>query len=415
MFRTIARSQARFAHAVTSALDPLVSSGTMFLVQAAVLFTASKTQFAVYSLAVSYVVMGQAVLSAMFGAPLITLLSDCRDTVERDRLSRWILRLQLALAVLLGAIGLAIGESLGLAATVTIPATLAFVGLSFRDALRNCLAVRLEFAVALRLAIAFSIVTAIALAGLLLHYHAIGATWGLAALAAGSIVTLGPQIAETLRARARASGQAVTSLLGMAIWTIPGAVVSWLQNSFYLTLVAINLNLGAVGEVSKARMAVMPLLIVTGGVMRLVQVSAARRLRRSPPASVLAAWRIPALACIAVGGLVGVTLMTVAPRIDLPWKIADYRELIALVGAWVMFAGATISRGIVSSLYQAMGRFREIFVCNLVLLPFVLAGVVIAPKYVGIVGAVLPMAFGEMALMAILLMLERISTRMARV
>ena len=49
-----------------------------------------------------------------------------------------------------------------------------------------------------------------------------------------------------------------------------------------------------------------------------------------------------------------------------------------------------------------MGRYREIFSLNLIVLPFVLSGVVLGPFALGLPGAVLPMAAGELVLLALL-------------
>lgn len=396
-----ARLRGARGRAIASALDPLVTSGAMFLVQGAVLLTASKIEFATYSLAYSYVLMGQAVLSALFGGPLVTLLAGAADA-ERAALGAAALRLQLGVAVLLGAGGVGAAIALGLPVGVAVLAAAGMIGLSFRDALRNVLAAALRLDRALVLALVFAAVTIAALAAAWLALGRVGAELALATLAVGAMVAVAPAAVRALARRAAMPRPAFRGMMGMVVWSLPGAAVIWLQNSFYLTLVAVNLSLAAVGEVSAARMVAMPILIVASGLLRLAQVQAVRRLADQPRATVVARVRGLALACLAAGAALGGASWLADRAIDPALLPRGYPHLIGLAGAWLAFAAAGTARGLYSSLYQAMGRYREIFFLNLSVLPFVLAGVAFAPVELGLVGAVLPMVLGEVALLALL-------------
>ncbi len=387
--------------AIASALDPLVTSGAMFVVQGAVLLTASKIEFATFSLAYSYVVMGQAVLGALFGGPLVTLLASAAEA-ERTEMGAATLRLQFAVAIVLGTAGVAVAIALGLPAGVSALAAAGMIGLSFRDALRNVLAAALRLEQALALAIAFTAVTLAALAAAWLVRGRVGAELALTALAFGALIAVAPSALRALARRAAMPRAAFRRLTAMAAWSLPGVAVIWLQNSFYLTLVTVNLSLGAAGEVSAARMVAMPVLIVSSGLLRLAQVQATRRLADQPRTTVVGRARGLALACLAAGALAGAACWIADRAIDRTLLPDGFPHLVALAGAWLAFAAASTARGLYSSLYQAMGRYREIFVLNLVVLPFVLAGVVFAPLALGLVGAVLPMALGEVALLALL-------------
>lgn len=386
---------------VASALDPLVSSGTMFLVQGAVLLSASKLEFAAYSLAYSYVVMGQAVLSALFGGPLVTLLAGAPDA-EREAMGAAVLRLQLIAAVVLGMIGVGAAVALGLPAGVAVLAAAGMIGLSFRDALRNVLAAALRLDRALGMAIVFAAATIAALAAAWLARGRIGPELALAALAFGALAGVAPAALRALAQRATLPREAFRRLTSMVKWSLPGVAAIWLQNSFYLTLVAVNLSLGAAGEVSAARMVAMPILIVSSGLLRLTQVQAARRLQNRPRAAVIGRVRALALVCLAAGAVLGGGCWMADGLIDRAWLPNDFPHLIILAGAWLAFAAASTARGLYTSIYQAMGRYRELFVQNVVVLPFVLAGIAWAPLALGLVGAVLPMALGEVALLALL-------------
>lgn len=193
-----------------------------------------------------------------------------------------------------------------------------------------------------------------------------------------------------------------TALMSMAAWSVPGAAVIWLQNSFYLTLIALNLSMEAVGEVSAARMIAMPILITASGLLRVTQVQAARKLANGGMAHAVRNARRLASACLAGGALVVAICIIADQAIDSRWLPRDHPHLITLAAAWLAFAAANTARGFYSSLFQAMGRYREIFMLNLAILPFVLGGVAICPLTLGLYGAVLPMAAGEIILLVLL-------------
>jgi len=382
-------------------LDPLVTSGTMFLVQGAVLLTVNKTAFATYSLVYSYVVMCQAVLSALFGGPLITLLSGVEGGA-REAAGAGALRLQLVIASAVGVAGLATALAVGLAPHVAVLAVLAMVGLSFRDALRSVLAVRLELGKAFGIALWFAGATTAALGLVWLAMRQVTPEGGLAALAIGALGTLARQIARALLTRDRLPRDILRRMIGMAAWSVPGAAVIWLQNSFYLTLVAVSLSLDAVGEVSAARMIAMPILIMASGLLRLAQVQAGRKLVEGGLVAAIRNARRLSSFCLAGGALLVGTCLLAHSTVNRQWLPPAYPHLLSLAGAWLAFAATTTARGFYSSLFQAMGRYREIFSLNLIVLPFVLSGVVLGPFALGLPGAVLPMAAGELVLLALL-------------
>ncbi|MCD2317279.1 hypothetical protein LQ954_14115 [Sphingomonas sp. IC-11] len=387
---------------LASALDPLVTSGTMFLVQGAVLLTVSKTAFASYSLAYSYVVMGQAVLSALFGGPLITLLSGLPDEPARVRAAAAALRLQLVFAVMMGSAGVGLATAIGLPAAPAVLAALSMIGLSFRDAMRSVLASQLRFSAALAIALWFATITALALGAVWLLTGHVTAEGGLLALAIGALGTVSKAIVRTLAEHARFPPAAGRQLMRMAIWSLPGATFSWLQNSFYLTLVAVNLSLDAAGEISAARMIAVPVLITASGLLRLSQVQATRKLSSEGLSSALRSARRFALACLAAGAIAAGACWKADAAISRDWLPHAYPHLLQLAGAWLAFAAATTARGFFTSLFQAMGRYRELFVCGAIILPFVLGGVLLGPLAFGLSGAVVPMAAGELLLLLLL-------------
>ena len=385
-----------------AALDPVLSSAAVFLIQAAILFSASKTDFAVFSLAYSYVMMGQIVLASLFGAPLITVLGQKEHEAEADVIAAGFLRMQLLLGLLLGAAGSLVAVVIGIDGAIALVAGLCFFLLSFRDALRSTLVASMRLGEALRVAAVFLIACVVQLPLVFFLAGSIGAVAGLAVMGLAALLAVGGRMAVSLRNRHKVPPHVLHSLGGMAAWSLPGAAVIWLQNSFYLTIVAITIDLASVGEISASRLFIMPLLIVSTGLMRLWQVKAAAFLREDEPErAVRLAIRMAASVLVA-GALAAVAVFAVNDWVPVDLLPAAYPNLLVLIGGWVLFATAAISRTAYSSLYQAMGRYREIFLLNAAFLPAILAGVFLAPNYIGLLGAILPMAIGELALLGVL-------------
>lgn len=389
--------------ALTSALDPVISSGAMFLLQGAVLLTADKQAFGSYSLGYSYVLMGQVLLSALFGAPLVTLLARMEGDEQRCHIGEAVLRFQMMASLVVGLLGLVLAWLAGIPASIAIAAAIGLVGVSFRDALRSVLLARLELVRAVALSIMFAAAIVVILAIMFIVFRRIDAVLGLAALAVASLLAVSRYVWVSLTTKARIPAETRREIRGMTTWSLPGAIAIWLQNSFYLTLIAINLDIGAVGEVSAARMAIMPILIVTSGLIRLAQVNASRRLAGEGIAAALTGARRPAVLCLLGGVVVSLGCLVLGTTVLARFVPPKFPHLAQLVAVWLFFAGANIARSIFTSLYQAMGRYRELFVYNAAMLPAVVAGIAYAPKYLGLPGAILPMALAEIVLIVMLI------------
>lgn len=388
--------------AFATILDPLVTSGAVFLVQGAILLSASKTEFATFSLAYSYVIMGQVLMTSLFGAPFITVLTQGHRADEQSSIGSGFLRLQLLAAIMPALAGAAIAILLGFPTAIAVASAAAFVILSYRDALRSLLVATQRVGAALRVAVIFAAACATLLAVVYLTQGSVDARTGLLLLAVASAVGVSGSMFKTLTGRAIIPAEARRSLFGMATWSLPGAVVVWLQSSFYLTIVAISIDLAAVGEISASRMIIMPMLIVSTGLVRLLQVRFAELYRRDGIEAADARAKRVALLVLVAGSLASAVVFLVAGRIPSSVIPQGYSDVPLLTGGWALFATANLARGAYSSLYQAMGRYKEIFLLNLLTLPPILLGVAFAPGYYGLLGAILPMAVGEVALLCLL-------------
>lgn len=391
----------KLARIAAGALDPIVSSATVFLVQAALLATADKAEFGRFSLAYSYVVMGQAILSSLFGGPLVTLLSRRPDDSAREQTGNAILKLQLIVSVALAGAGLLVAIALKFSPVLALLVVAGLIGVSFRDALRSVLTVQLRVAEALVLTLIFAAMTLGCLGVDYAIWRHVGALSGLLALALGANLTLSPRIFGVLRGHHALCSRDKSELARMAAWSLPGAIVVWLQNSFYLTLVAINIELGAAAEISAARMTIMPILICSTGLLRLYQVQVARNFQNKGLTEVAGNAARVALTLLVAGVLLADLVWLASGHVPARFIPHAHPHIVILSAAWLLFAASSVARGVYSSLLQALGRYRELFMVNAIFMPMVLIGIVEAPRYIGLVGAILPMALGEVGMLIV--------------
>lgn len=384
------------------ALDPIICSACVFAIQSAILVKSSKVEFALFSLTYSYVVMGQAILAGIFGGPIITLISQQAENNAKSFLGYALLKANLAISALIGAIAIFTGILLGFDAIIMMLGAATFVLLAFRDALRGVLICEKRAARTFLLSIGFSMISLTFLAFCYWRNDRVNTIDGLSALALGAFGTLFPTVAAALQHNASLSQKDRKRLNSMAAWSLPGSVLIWMQNSFYLTIVAAKIGMQAVGEISAARLIVMPVLVASGALLRLAQANLAELLLHGSIRAAAHRARTLAIPITMLGFGLAITAWCVSLWLPPVWLPAEHPKFLPLAAVWIGFVTATIARGLYSSLYQAMGRYRELFIVNLVCLPFVLLGVAFTPDVIGLYGAVLPLVLGEFFMLLIL-------------
>lgn len=384
------------------AADPIICSGCIFLLQSLIIFTTSKYEFAVFSLSYSYIVMGQAILAGVFGGPIITLVSRQDDETTKLRLGNALLRANLAAALSTGFFAFFIGFVFKLNLVLFATSLFAFILLAFRDAVRGVLICRNEAKRSFCLAVGFATVS--------LTYVGVRYWWTgqvdtldcLTAIGIGTGSTMLSAMTTAISTKASLGQHERRELAGMAIWSLPGSIVIWMQNSFYLTIIAKNIGMQAVGEVSTARLIVMPILVASGALLRIAQAHSAKLLQDNGPTKASHAARRLAVPIALAGIGAASAIFVAADWLPKEWLPHEHPNIGPLVACWMAFTAAAIARGLYTSLYQAMGRYRELFAINMISLPFVLAGIALAPLWIGICGAIIPLALGEVFMMVVM-------------
>lgn len=407
-WRTRSEALGKLSPSVLGALDSLVGSGTMFVIQLSILLLASKTEFGRYSLAMSYVVMGQAVFSVFFGAPLLTALCDVPGE-DRVHAANSAMRWQLQAALVTGVIVVPILVWLvpGFSPALAIPAALAFVGLTYREAQRITWTVELSMWRALINSLLFSLTICLLLGLSAATFDHIGAGIGFALIALAVLATNPLRIGRTVFTVSHVPHGLWQGLRALALWTAPSVAVIWIQNNLYLTIVAAYLNLAAVAEVSAGRLLGLPYLLVSSGLLRVAQVRFRDLLDRQERDEVARMLRHSVLMHLIGGAFFALVLYGIG-NIGGPLVASRrYPELWMLGACWAIFAGVTTARSSVSALFQATGRYKEVFVANCFAIPVVLGSIVVLVPIIGVAGAVLPMVVGELQLLVTLLLILR--------
>jgi len=391
------------ATATISILDSLTASGSLFAIQIALILLAPREDFGNYSLLISYVLAGQMMLASVFGSPLITVISSLPEERRSGAIAK-ALRWQLVAVTWIAALGALLLWSLfpGVTIEICIGEIGTFIGFALRDFLRVGYAIELRPIESLKVSLAFAVLVFIAGVCAYAMLHQVRTGDALLLLGICCLLVAAPPVVRTLWHAKRDELSFRNSVLLHSRWAIPGVVVIWLQNNLYLSLIAVFMNVGAVAEISAARMIAMPYLIAAGGVLRINQVNFGLLLSSDNKSDLFSSarrWFVGhLLVCtmlaggLAVSGLIG--LQQLMPR--------AYPHMIQLAAIWMIFAGVTCARGVVSSFFLAQGRYREVFIATLVSLPVVLAGLGILIPALGLVGGVLPLILGEIALISAL-------------
>jgi len=394
---------------VLGALDSLGTSGTMFLVQMALVLTASKSEYGLFTLVMSYILVGQSIFSAFFGAPLITALSRLpgESQSEAAMVARsWQLRAALALAAAF-VVGVALfspRQSIAL----TIAAAMTFVGLSYRDAQRTAWTVNLRMAKAFLNTCFFSGLVVIGGGSLLLWLNRLDATQSLAIVAGAVFLSNVSRLWRVVRQRATMPHGFGRYYRSPVLWSVPGAIVVWIQNNLYLTIVAVYLNLSAVGEISAGRMLAVPYLLASTGLLRVAQVRYTHLFQKEGSDAALRMMRNWIVGNIGTGVALSVLLLALDRVASHQLVPPRYPHLLEIAACWFLFAGIATARGAVSSLFQAIGRYRPIVLANIFAIPTVLGGIALLIPALGLPGAILPMAAAEAQLMITLLVVLRL-------
>lgn len=390
------------ASAVLLAADPVICSICIFILQSSILFTSSKVEFAVFSLTYSYVVMGQAILAGIFGGPIITLLSRRSDRDEKTTLGKALLRANVIAGVLLGLASIGLSYAFNLSLLLVVAAALVFVLLSFRDAMRGILICSGQASQSFLLALIFTFVSVVYAALSYWLHSRVDALNALIAIALGAGITMMPAIIVALLRRVSLVSNDRRELIKMATWSLPGSIIIWMQNSFYLTIIAKTIGMQAVGEISAARLIIMPILVVSASFLRIFQAHLTKSLMANGELFAAHVCRNAAFPILAVGLLFAMIVWLSAFWVPVRLIPDGHRHMLPLTAFWLTFCAASIARGIYSSLYQAMGRYRELFTINLLCLPLVLGGVSLLPNIVGLYGAIVPLTFGEICMMGVM-------------
>lgn len=390
-------------NSIAGVADALVTSGVMFAIQLALIWFGEKEEYGTYSLLMSYVLMGQAILSAIFGAPLITSASALPFVMRQAVLSRAVRWHVLgSFAIVLTAAPLlyfAMPDISPLAALLTLAA---FIGLALRDIQRVIWAIECRLDQALVSSVAFGLIAGVIVLAVYLQAGKISLAAAMAGIAGAAILTVTGPLARRAGHRNEPVPLSKQSLASHARWTLPGVLVIWIQNNLYLTIVALLMTLSAVAEVSAARMVAMPYVIAAGALLRVTQVRLVQMLVDRGPAEALSV----AKHWMALHLLVGATLALltwIALQSGAQSLVGDkYPTLFALASLWFLFAGASSARGALSALYQAEGAYRQLFIGNLTTIPTALLGMIILIPLWGTIGAIVPLIAAELQFLLVL-------------
>jgi O-antigen/teichoic acid export membrane protein len=338
------------------------------------------------------------------------LLTNSRRVVETARASFGSRLIQMGTGVAVG-FGALIGilVYLGLSeirsgdAALAIAAALALIGIWAREHRRAFQYLGLDSWGVLRGDLVYSVVIFAAIVAGSLFARSLTAAFVLVAIGMAGVVTGKLVFRRNNRTRNPEDHGNVGGILrSQASWTIPSVILSWAYSNSYLYIVAGVAGLGALAELSAARLLVAPVSLIQVAWNRLYLPSAGADFAAgNPKAAFRGAW-------VGVAMVIGGTLLYGAILISaltVP-AFSHFRRLSGVstsaVLLWMGYFLVNGARGIATNLHMAQTAFRRLFVIGLLGTGVAIGCMVILGQRMGTSGILLAMIGGEAALTAML-------------
>jgi O-antigen/teichoic acid export membrane protein len=218
---------------------------------------------------------------------------------------------------------------------------------------------------------------------------------GVSALLPGVVGFMRGGHARSTLAECRTTG---LKLAGQGRWTLPGMLVTWGQNTGYAYIAAGLLGSAAVGELSAARLFIVPLNILMSAWGKIFVPRAGALLAGGQRAAVIAQCRRNALGVLgaALAYSAGIALLFALGGAR--WLPAGYARVGPLVGGWCAFGVISLERYVATQALLAHGAFRTLLRCALASAVVTIAAVAVLIPVLGALGALVGLSVGELVL-----------------
>lgn len=402
-----------FSSALLGALDQALLSAFNLLLGLAFIRLAPKSEYALYVLLTTGLLLAQSVQNAIVASPLTTLWPGQVDDEGRRRVAGAAARVQrwLTAAVLL--LGLCTAVVFALAdddrGWTALAVALGGAGLLAREYTRARLFLRHQ-ALAALLSDAGYVAVAVVAAAWLAGAGRMQAAPVLAVIGvAGMIASWATQLRRRDATRqpfgtlSEDDRRGLAELWDCARWALPSVVSSWLYANAFLYVVEAMMSKDAVAELSAARLMLVPLSLLVVGWSNAFRPRASRWLAGDEPDRVERVARRSAAALVGVALAYGLLLAIVLPLLQEHVLGRNYAGLAGLMALWLAFFAVSAVRNVgMSSMLASRHAFRPLFVYGLLALAVAIPGTLLAGLVGSRGGVLVALTMAEAALAAII-------------
>lgn len=352
------------------AADQALLSVFNLLIGVAFIHSASKEEYAMYSLLMAGLLLAQSVQNAFVNSPSATLFPAQQSIEEKRTVFAAGLAVQLVLsaAIIIGgeivALWSYLNGSFFLGSATIQVMTLAATGVLLREYVRGCFYLRHRAASALGSDMLYVLVAGMAIAVFVsLEYFTAAIVLGCIGLAGTvsgciSAVRLGA-VPSLLKYSDR---RALSGLWSCSKWALPSVIVSWAYANAFLYLVSHVLGSSAVADISASRLLLVPISLLVIGWTSVFRPRASHLFAEGDMSTINRMAKTAVAAFTAIAALYGVVLITSLPLLD-KWLLGDkYSGLLPLIFSWIAFFAVTAIRTIgMSAMLASRESFKPLF------------------------------------------------------
>lgn len=394
-----------------SLIDQCLLSGVHFAVGLTVLRLASKTDYGVYVLCWSALMLLSGLHNAFVNSQL-TVRAAGLPRQQQDSIVLSFLKAQLAWYVpavavaLLGIGGLAVLQpAVGDIALAAGSVIVAFCGVALREFVRSVLMLTLDARRVLFVDLSYAIVlcTLVAVCAMFLPHRCL-ANASVASLGAASLIAALPGIVSILREKASTSheGHEFRASLQNGFWAGGGVIVTHLQSQSSTYLLGIFAGVAVTAEANAARQFLMPAALAFTSLQRTLYPHWVALARAGDVEAIhhtaMRFFAAASLGLAAYGALLVAGSETLIEIVLGP----QYRASAGYLALFALLSWAETSRSLMSLQLQAQARFRVITMANAVTAALVIATMALVLQTFEPLWSVLVQALGEI-LLALLL------------
>ena len=363
----------------------------------------SKSEFALYTLMATALLLLQSVQNAIVNAPATTLISASPTTRDRVAAAAAAAHVQAWMLIIVVASGIAAAVVIGLAGSqawlpLVAAASICAVGTLSREYAR---AMHYLDGKPLQALKSDSLFVALALSGgaCLIALESVSAANVLALVGIAALVAQqldrAHRLTSLLRSwlAAKVSRGSMLEIWQCARWALPSVLNTWIYANAFLYVVGIWMSQAAVAELSAARLLGVPLSLVMAGWSSAFRPRAGQWLATGQADKVHRLALRSVLGFLAIGLVYAVLLWLALPIVEKHVLGAKYHESIALIWPWLVLATANNVRGVGQvAMLACKTSFKVLFAYGFVALAVALPAVAVASAMgtqIGVLGALI--------------------------